>query len=228
MIKPATRFRNRGQSCWNRVRECDILQTPRLLLTSSCVTLVTDENPLDFHKVCKCQSVLSNRASNPERCTGSWARRRSEPRSDIWRKNVWHTERHSCTTSTRKETNRPSSKLLHIRHSGSLPLVIVWRVEGGLGSSPAAFTVSVLVRGAAVEIHFLKGRWGKGGGGRGGTRPRFSSGWRCKRTRWWWEGEEERGSEEESMRPDSRYLAPGPGCINGGGVGVGWGAQCAQ
>lgn len=79
--------------------------------------------------------------------------------------------------------NLPSSELLHVSHSRALPPVIPstqfgdgW-VGGWVASSPAAFTVSVLVGGAAVEINFLKGGWGEGS-----TRPRFISGLRHKRT----------------------------------------------
>lgn len=81
-----------------------------------------------------------------------------------------------------------------------------------MASSPAAITVSVLVGGAAaVEIHFLKGGWGRGAHARGSFQVCATNGHDggCVGG--------PRGSEEESMRPDSRYLAPGRGCINGGG-----------
>lgn len=79
-----------------------------------------------------------------------------------------------------------------------------------MGSSPAAFTVSVSVGGAAVEINFLKGGWGRGAHARGSFQVCATNGHDggCVGG--------PRGSEEESMRPDSRYLAPGRGCINGG------------
>lgn len=128
-----------------------------LLLTFPCVTLVMDKNPLDFdNRLCECERLLSYQALNTEQCTGSWARRRSERHGDIWQKYVWHTERRGCTTTPGKssELQTVSRQSFWVASFCNSKQSLGWWVGGWMGSSPAAVTVSVLVGGAAVEIHF--------------------------------------------------------------------------
>lgn len=117
--------------------------------------------------------------------------------------------------------NLPSS--FPVSHSGSLPPGIastVW--DGGrVGSAPAAFTVSVLVRRSSSGNKFLKkGGWGRGAPARGSVQVGAANG----HDGGWGEG---RGSEEESMRPDSRYLAAGAR-LHKRGWWWGGGGGCAQ